>query len=106
MERRLATRNTTDRYEWGYPGVAPSVGVMSYQRLAYDDQDSAPKMHEDCTACGSRIQLPAQRLDGTVVTATAPSLEFEDFPREVRKSRIEVSEAAAHLGARLHLHLD
>ena len=78
---------------------------MSYERLAYDDQDSALKMHEDCTACGSQIRLPVQ-IDPTAVTATAPSLQFEDFPREVRKTRIEISEAAAHLGARLHLHLD
>ncbi len=79
---------------------------MSYERLAYDDQDSAPKMHEDCTACGSRIRLPAQRLDAATVTVTAPSLEFESFPREVRKTPIEVSDAAAHLASRLHLHLD
>ncbi|MEO5653723.1 MAG: hypothetical protein ABIN79_12310 [Marmoricola sp.] len=79
---------------------------MSYERLAYDDQDSALQMHEDCTACASRIRVPALRLDETIVTAHAPSLEFGAFPRPVRKTAIEVSEAAAHLGARLHLHLD
>ena len=36
----------------------------------------------------------------------APSLAYESFPREVRKPEIEVSEAAAHLASRLHLHLD
>ncbi len=79
---------------------------MSYERLAYDDQDSALQMHADCTACGARFQRPGRRLDPSAVTSSAPSLEFADFPREVRKTRIEVSEAAAHLAARLHLHLD
>ena len=89
-----------------YPLVAHSVGDMSYQRLAYDDQDPAAQMHDDCTACGSQISLPRQRIDNAAVTMPAPSLEFEDFPREVRKTDIEVSEAAAHLASRLHLHLD
>jgi len=79
---------------------------MSYQRLAYDDQDSANQMRDDCTACGSRITLPRQRIDNTSVTMPAPSLEFDQYPREVTKPEIEVSEAAAHLASRLHLHLD
>ena len=86
--------------------VAPSVGDMSYERLAYDDQDSADQMHHDCTACASSITMPRQRIDNSAVTMPAPSLEFEQFPREVRKPEIEVSEAAAHLASRLHLHLD
>ena len=36
---------------------------MSYERLAYDDQDSAHEMHDDCAACGSRISLPRQKVD-------------------------------------------
>ena len=36
----------------------------------------------------------------------ALSLAYESFPQEVRKPEIEVSEAAAHLASRLHLHLD
>jgi hypothetical protein len=79
---------------------------MSYERLAYDDQDSAHQMHDDCTACGSRIALPRQRIDNSSVTMPAPSLEFDQYPREARKPEIEVSAAAAHLAARLHLHLD
>ena len=79
---------------------------MSYERLAYDDQDSAHQMHDDCTACGSSPALSRQRIDNTAVTMPAPSLEFHEYPREVRKREIEVSEAAAHLGARLPLHLD
>ena len=86
--------------------VAPSVGLMSYERLAYDDQDPTARMHQDCAAAGTRIALPQtsrRRLD---LTRPAPSLGYDEFPREIRKPRIEVSEAAAHLAARLHLHLD
>jgi hypothetical protein len=79
---------------------------MSYERLAYDDQDSATQMHSDCTACGSIISLPREKVNNVAVTMPAPSLEYADFPREVRKREIEVSDAAAHLASRLHLHLD
>jgi hypothetical protein len=79
---------------------------MSYERLAYDDQDSAVQMYDDCTACGSRISLPRQRIDNTSITMPAPSLQFDHFPREAHKPDIEVTEAAAHLASRLHLHLD
>ena len=86
--------------------VAHSVGDMSYERLAYDDQDSADRMRHDCTACGSRIDLPRQRIDSSAITMPAPSLAFDQYPRQVRKPEITVSEAAAHLASRLHLHLD
>ena len=79
---------------------------MSYERLAYDDQDTADQMRDDCTACGSRISLPHERIDNSAVTMPAPSLEFDQYPREARKPEIEVSDAAAHLASRLHLHLD
>ena len=36
----------------------------------------------------------------------APSIRFEDYPREVKKPSIEVSDAAAKLAAAMHLHLD
>lgn len=78
---------------------------MSYQRLAYDDQDSASQMHDDCRACASTIDLPGQRVDSIALTSPAPSLTFDQFPRDVHKPQIEVSEAAAHLASRLHLHL-
>ncbi len=98
--------NTTERYTRDYPLVAPTVEDMSYERLAYDDQDTADQMHDDCTACGSRISLPRQRIDNTSITMPAPSLEFDHFPRQAAKPEIEVSEAAAHLASRMHLHLD
>ena len=79
---------------------------MSYERLAYEDQDTADQMHDDCTACGSRIDLPRQRIDNSSVTMPAPSLAYDTFPEQTRKPDIEVSAAAAHLASRLHLHLD
>ncbi len=90
--------------------VAPSVGDMSYQRLPYDDADTAGQMHDDCTECGARIALPRQRvsdaIDESAVTMPAPSLNVDDYLPEPRKPQIEVSEAAAYLASRLHLHLD
>jgi hypothetical protein len=85
--------------------VAPTVGDMSYERLAYDDADTAGQMHDDCAACGTHIALPHQRIDESVFTEPAPSLDYDEY-REVGKPQIEVSEAAAHLASRLHLHLD
>ena len=107
-ERVKAWRDakTTEQYTCEYPLVAPSVGDMSYERLAYDDQDSANQMHDDCTACASSIALPRQRIDHSAVTMPAPSILFEQYPREISKPEIEVSDAAAHLASRLHLHLD
>jgi hypothetical protein len=79
---------------------------MSYERLAYDDADTAGQMHDDCTACGTRISLPRQRIDEQAVTMPAPSLEADEHQHDARKPSIEVSEAAAYLASRLHLHLD
>ncbi len=78
---------------------------MSYERLAYDDQDTTVKMHTDCTACVSEMGLPEQRI-ATDALRPAPSIEYADFPREIRKPEITVSDAAAHLASRLHLHFN
>lgn len=78
---------------------------MSYERLAYDDQDTTVKMRTDCTACVSEMGVPDQRLV-TEALGGAPSIEYADFPREIRKPEITVTEAAAHLASRIHLHLD
>ena len=53
---------------------------MSYERLAYDDQDSAHEMHDDCAACGSQISLPRQKVDNQAVTMPAPSLAYDVVP--------------------------
>ena len=78
---------------------------MTYQRLAYDDQDTTGQMHLDCTACASQMGLPGPRITADLLEHV-PALEYEDRPREILKPEITVTEAAAHLAARLHLHLD
>ncbi|HET6152265.1 MAG TPA: hypothetical protein VFE15_04870 [Marmoricola sp.] len=76
---------------------------MSYQRLAYEDQDTAVKMSTDCHACATEMGITDQRVTLESI-AEAPSIEYD--ARESRKPEITVSEAAAHLASRLHLHLD
>lgn len=60
-------------------------------------------MAADCRAVAGNLHLEraARR-----VTAPAPSITYDAFPREVRKPTIEISAAAAALAAALHLHLD
>jgi len=83
---------------------------MSYQRLAYDDAATASEMTSDCHAVEAALHLPQRRTAAEVATSAvlepAPSIRFEDQPREVRKRSIEVSEAAARLASALHLHLN
>lgn len=61
-------------------------------------------MHADCVEVGHN--LPLARAARKAVTAEVPSLHFEDYPREVAKRDITVSDAAARLANALHLHLD
>jgi hypothetical protein len=78
---------------------------MTYERLAYDDQDSTVQMHLDCAACAAEIRVPAQPLSPDLL-ADVPPIRYDARPREARKPEITISEAAAHLASRLHLHLD
>jgi hypothetical protein len=48
-----------------------------------------------------RLQRAVRR-----VAEPAPSLQYDDFPREVPKREIRVEEAAQRLANALHLHLD
>ncbi|WP_182526277.1 hypothetical protein [Nocardioides dongkuii] len=63
-------------------------------RDAYDDLGPLVQMHADCEAAARRLDL------------TAPSLRYDDYPREVVKRDIEITEAAARIANALHLHLD
>jgi hypothetical protein len=80
---------------------------MTYQRRAYDDPDTTSEMHRDCDAAALQMHLPVRRLPDPAEAALepAPSIRYEDFPSEVRKREITVSDAAARLAARMHLHL-
>lgn len=100
----MGHRNTTQRYRCPYLAVAPSVGRMTYERRPYDEADTAGQMTLDCAACAHHVDLPRRRalLD---VVPRAPRLDVEADDRAKTKADITVSDAAAHLASRLHLHL-
>jgi hypothetical protein len=83
---------TTSEYPWGYFSVAPSVERMT--QLSYDDLGSVAEMHDDCEAAVRRLP------------AAAPSLQYADFPRDVPKPEIQITEAATRIANALQLHLD
>jgi hypothetical protein len=88
------TRETTGAYPWEYQSVAPTVGGMSAQRLAYDDLSSPAEMSADCRAVAAALRRPA------------PSIRYEDHPREVPEPGIEIPVATARLAAALNLQVD
>jgi hypothetical protein len=75
---------------------------MTYERLAYDDQDTTVKMHDDCNACASEMGIPQQRSFPKALGIPAPT----DIIRVFTKPVISVSETAAKLASRIQLHLD
>ena len=89
-----------------YPAVAPSVVPMSSPRLPYDDAATATEMAADCRVVGAALRLPTRpgRAERTARAAArpAPSLRYEDQPREVAKPLIEIGDAAARLAAVFH----
>ena len=76
---------------------------MALPNHPYEDSASLAEMRADCLVVGSNLKLEqaARRA-----VEPAPSILFEDFPREITKREIEYSEAAARLANALHLHLD
>ena len=79
--------------------------------LAYGELASPEEMSVDARAVGRNLRLPAvgaPELDeaASAAVTAAPSLRYEDFPREVAKREIRVSDAAARLANALHLHVD
>ena len=67
----------------------------------YEEIDTPADLAADCEAVSRRLQRAAVRA-----TRPAPSIHYDEFPREVPKRDIEVSEAAQRLANALHLHLD
>ncbi len=70
---------------------------------AYDDLATPAQMRADCRATGRNLRL--ERAVASV-SQPAPSILFEDFPREVPKREITISAAAQRLANALELHLD
>ena len=67
---------------------------MTYERLAYDDASSTTEMSRDCAAVLRAAARPV------------PSIRYDDYPHDLPKPNIEVSEAASRLAAAIHPYLD
>ena len=106
--RRDTPRNTTSRYDSGYHSVAPSVFDMTTSRrpshLVHDELGTPAELAADCQVIGHRLRL--ERAARAAVSGPRISLRFEDYPGEVAKREIRVSDAAARLANALHLNLD
>ncbi|HET9420288.1 MAG TPA: hypothetical protein VFO49_04055 [Nocardioides sp.] len=77
------------------------------RRRAYDDQASMTEMYSDAEQAGRNLGLEGRLARAAeAATAPAPSIHFEDYPREVPKRDIRISEAAQRLANAMELHLD
>jgi hypothetical protein len=65
---------------------------------AYDELDSPQTMHADASQVGTRLPLVAVRLPYTDL--------YAEYPFDLPKREIEVTEAAQRIANALHLHLD
>jgi hypothetical protein len=77
--------------------------VPSRNNTSYDEIDSPAAMRADAAAAGRALNV--ERV-AAAAAAGPPSLEYDDYPREVGKRDIAVDEAAARIANALHLHLD
>ncbi|MEZ0581061.1 hypothetical protein [Nocardioides sp. MH1] len=68
---------------------------------AYEEFESPAQLRAGCEQINSRLAEAARK-----VTEAPPSIHFDEFPREVPKKDIRISEAAQRLANALHLHLD
>lgn len=71
----------------------------SHTPLAYDDSATLAEMHSDCRATGAHLGL--ERAARRAVRS-APSLHFDEQPRDTPKRVIEISEATAALAAAIY----
>ena len=79
--------------------------MTSPQHLTHAELSTPSQMHRDCEQVGEMLNARMVRAAASV-SAVAPSIHFDEFPREVSKKDIKVSEAAQRLANALHLHLD
>jgi hypothetical protein len=75
--------------------------------LVHDELGTPAEMAADCQEAGRNLhlELRMQRAARAAVS-TPPSIRYEDYPSEVGKREITISDAAARLANALHLHLD
>jgi hypothetical protein len=76
---------------------------MGPSSTSYDEIDPPAAMRRDAAAAGRALRL--DRIAEAAVTGS-PSLDYADFPSEVRKRDIAVDEAAARLANAFYLYLD
>ncbi len=72
-------------------------------RASYADLESPAEMRADARRVGDNLRL--ERV-ARAAARPAPRLTYDEFPREVHKRDIAISEAAARLAGALHLHLN
>ncbi len=83
--------------------TTPAPARRHPSHLVHDELATPAEMAADCRAAGRNLRL--ERAARAAVEP-APSIRYEDYPREVGKREIRVSDAAARLANALHLHLD
>ncbi|MBL0747435.1 hypothetical protein [Nocardioides baculatus] len=71
--------------------------------LTHDELGTLAEMAADGRAARRHLRL--ERAARAAVSAP-PSIRYEDYPTEVGKREIRVSDAAARIANALHLHLD
>ncbi|MBO0844915.1 MAG: hypothetical protein J2P22_05810 [Nocardioides sp.] len=69
---------------------------------SYDEIETPAAMRADCAAVGRALRL--ERIAEAAV-AGAPSLKYADYPHDMPKREIEISEAAARLAGALNFYL-
>jgi hypothetical protein len=71
--------------------------------LPYDEAATATEMSADCRAVEETLHLPPRRTPAEQTARAArrpaPSIRYEDYPREVGKPSIRISDAASRLAA-------
>ena len=73
----------------------------------YEELTSPQDMRADCEATGRHLRLDRSLARAAeAATGPVPSIHFEDFPREVPKRDIRITDAATRIANALHLHLD
>ncbi|MFW6775719.1 hypothetical protein ACOACO_15655 [Nocardioides sp. CPCC 205120] len=77
--------------------------VTPSARPAYADPTAPADLVHDCRAATRELHLPtpADRM-ARAALRPAPSLAYDDQPRESRKPEIAVSDAAARLAAAIY----
>ncbi|CUR53917.1 conserved hypothetical protein [metagenome] len=71
---------------------------MDTDRRAYAELATPPEMYDDCRSIG--VKLRYDRI-ARAAALPAPSLRFEDFPRDLPKRELSVDAATARLAAAL-----